>query len=60
MNTQHLRNGWGYFECDICYYESSDADDCIQHEVEEHLFCYPCERFFSNYNAIKQVSKLTL
>ncbi|KAK2594337.1 hypothetical protein QQS21_007938 [Conoideocrella luteorostrata] len=38
-------------DCDDAFYDEADLRD---HEVEEHLYCNPCDRYFKNWNNINQ------
>ncbi|KAK1585442.1 uncharacterized protein LY79DRAFT_268288 [Colletotrichum navitas] len=42
------------FECDDCYDCFSDEDDLREHEVQDHYYCDPCDRYFQNHNNIRQ------
>ncbi|KAK6209831.1 zinc finger protein [Colletotrichum tabaci] len=41
-------------ECDDCSDCFSDEEDLRDHEVQEHYFCQPCDRYFQNYNNVRQ------
>lgn len=43
------------FECNHCDVAFDDEDDLRDHEVKEHFYCDPCNRYFKNWNNINQV-----
>ncbi|GKT47751.1 PR domain zinc finger protein 16 [Colletotrichum spaethianum] len=42
------------YECDDCSDCFSDEEDLRDHEVQDHHYCDPCDRYFKNYNSIRQ------
>ncbi|KAJ3941993.1 uncharacterized protein N0V96_007478 [Colletotrichum fioriniae] len=42
-----------WYECDDCYDRFHDEQDLRDHEVEEHNYCDPCDRYFTNQNNIR-------
>ena len=43
------------YECDDCDEAFCEEDDLRDHEVKEHFYCDPCDRYFQNWNSINQV-----
>ncbi|KAM3563258.1 hypothetical protein ARSEF4850_002415 [Beauveria asiatica] len=43
------------YECDDCDENFFDEEGLHDHEVKEHLYCAPCDRYFQNWNSINQV-----
>lgn len=43
-------------EFDFCDEELDTADDLRNHEINDHLYCDPCDRSFKDLNSIKMVS----
>ncbi|GJC86082.1 PR domain zinc finger protein 16 [Colletotrichum liriopes] len=41
-------------ECDDCSDCFSDEEDLRDHEVQNHYYCKPCNRYFQNHNNIRQ------
>ncbi|OHE92503.1 hypothetical protein CORC01_12221 [Colletotrichum orchidophilum] len=42
------------YECHVCHDRFFDEQDRSDHEVQEHHFCEPCDRWFENLNSIRQ------
>lgn len=43
-------------DCRDSFLEEDSSDE---HEKEDHLWCYDCDRYFQNYNNLNQVSKVS-
>ncbi|KAK1990327.1 hypothetical protein LX36DRAFT_648018 [Colletotrichum falcatum] len=41
------------FMCDDCAVCFTDEEDLREHEVQEHYYCEPCDRYFQNHNNIR-------
>lgn len=62
---QHMndKDHWGQsdesdepeYQCDDCDDAFYEEDSLRDHEVEEHFYCDPCDRYFQNWNNINQV-----
>ncbi len=44
------------YVCLICDAEFSNEEDCEDHEVDFHFYCRDCDRDFSTWNGIQNVS----
>jgi hypothetical protein len=49
-----------YWDCARCGESFVTEEGCNDHMIEDHLYCYDCDRYFMNYNNIKQVRQLPL
>ena len=38
------------YECDDCDEAFCEEDDLRDHEVKEHFYCDPCDRYFQDWN----------
>lgn len=43
------------YECAICCETWPTEHACKEHEIEDHLYCGDCDRFFRSYNNIQMV-----
>ncbi|KAI2616809.1 hypothetical protein GGR54DRAFT_222853 [Hypoxylon sp. NC1633] len=48
----NAKNHWPY-ECEICCETWPSDEERREHEVEDHYYCYDCDREFRNLNGIK-------
>ncbi|KXJ88722.1 hypothetical protein Micbo1qcDRAFT_206883 [Microdochium bolleyi] len=46
-------HGW---DCADCPQVFDNQDDMIQHEVNEHRYCDPCDRYFQRYSGLRDVN----
>jgi hypothetical protein len=55
-SDSYRASSWDCPQCDDCF---DTEEECDEHMVEDHLYCCECDRFFMNYNNIKQVRIFT-
>ncbi|OTB18064.1 hypothetical protein K445DRAFT_9902 [Daldinia sp. EC12] len=51
-NHMNAKNHW-FHKCGICSETWPDEEQMKEHEIEDHLYCSDCNRFFNNPNGIK-------
>lgn len=56
--TRHRHWDPDAVECRCCTQMCADESDRSRHELRTHLYCYDCDRWFQNYNNVKQVTYL--
>ncbi|KAJ0160502.1 MDS1 and EVI1 complex locus protein EVI1 [Colletotrichum tanaceti] len=52
--TQDSSSEGAEYQCDDCSDCFSEEEDLHDHEVRDHYYCDPCDRYFQNHNNIRQ------